>query len=62
MAIASTLGLQPYPTPTRTSPIKGWSTVPYFAKETLGVALGRIIGYQHLDGSTVGVTGGRPGR
>ena len=26
---------------------QGWSTVPYFAKETVGVALGRIIGYSH---------------
>ncbi len=49
MAIASTLGLTPSPTPTQTSPIRGWSTVPYFAKETLGVGLGRIIGYNHLE-------------
>jgi uncharacterized SAM-binding protein YcdF (DUF218 family) len=48
MAIASQLGLMPYPTPTQTSPITGWSTVPYFLKEALGVGLGRVIGYQHL--------------
>jgi uncharacterized SAM-binding protein YcdF (DUF218 family) len=48
LAIASSLHLVPYPTPTRTSPIKGFSTVPYYAKETLGVALGRIIGFDHL--------------
>ena len=48
MAIASTLGLKPSPTPTQTSPIRGWSTLPYFAKETIGVGLGRIIGYQYL--------------
>ncbi len=48
MAIATDVGLTPYPTPTRTSPISGWSTVPYFAKETLGVGLGRIIGFSHL--------------
>jgi uncharacterized SAM-binding protein YcdF (DUF218 family) len=48
MAIASQLGLEPFPAPTRTSPIKGWSTVPYFAKETVGVALGRLVGYQNL--------------
>jgi uncharacterized SAM-binding protein YcdF (DUF218 family) len=48
LAIASSLHLVPYPTPTRTSPIKGLSTVPYYAKETLGVALGRIIGFDHL--------------
>jgi len=49
MAIASTLGLMPSPTPTQTSPIRGWSTVPYFLKEALGVGLGRIIGYNHLE-------------
>jgi uncharacterized SAM-binding protein YcdF (DUF218 family) len=48
LAIASSVGLHPSPTPTRTSPIRGVSTVPYFAKETLGVGLGRIIGYDHL--------------
>jgi uncharacterized SAM-binding protein YcdF (DUF218 family) len=49
MAIASTLGLTPSPTPTRTSPITGWSTVPYFVKEAVGVGLGRIFGYNHLE-------------
>jgi uncharacterized SAM-binding protein YcdF (DUF218 family) len=49
MAIASTLGLTPSPTPTRTSPITGWSTVPYFLKEAVGVGLGRIFGYNHLE-------------
>jgi uncharacterized SAM-binding protein YcdF (DUF218 family) len=49
MAIASTLALTPSPTPTQSSPIKGWSTLPYFAKETIGVGLGRIIGYNHLE-------------
>lgn len=49
MAIASTLALSPSPTPTQSSPITGWSTVPYFLKETVGVGLGRIIGFNHLD-------------
>jgi uncharacterized SAM-binding protein YcdF (DUF218 family) len=49
MAIASDLSLTPSPTPTQTSPIRGWSALPYFAKETLGVGLGRIIGYNHLE-------------
>ena len=49
MAIASDLSLTPSPTPTQTSPIKGWSTLPYFLKEALGVGLGRIIGYNHLE-------------
>ncbi len=47
-AIATDVGLTPSPTPTRTSPITGAATVPYFLKEALGVALGRVIGYQHL--------------
>jgi uncharacterized SAM-binding protein YcdF (DUF218 family) len=49
MAISSSLGLTPSPTPTKTSPIKGWSTVPYFLKEAVGVGLGRVIGFSHLD-------------
>jgi uncharacterized SAM-binding protein YcdF (DUF218 family) len=49
MAITSSFGLSPSPTPTRTSPITGWSTVPYFMKEAVGVGLGRIIGYNHLE-------------
>ena len=49
MAIASELSLVPSPTPTQSSPIRGWSTVPYFLKETVGVGLGRIIGYNHLE-------------
>jgi uncharacterized SAM-binding protein YcdF (DUF218 family) len=48
MAIATDVGLQPYPTPTQTSPITGWSAVPYYLKEMVAVGLGRIIGYQHL--------------
>ncbi len=48
MAIASSLHLVPSPTPTRTSPIRGMSTIPYFAKEAVGVALGRIVGFDHL--------------
>ena len=49
MAISSSLGLTPSPTPTRTSPITGWSTVPYFLKEAVGVGLGRIVGFNHLE-------------
>jgi uncharacterized SAM-binding protein YcdF (DUF218 family) len=49
LAIASSVGLDPYPTPTETSPINGFSAVPYYAKETVGVALGRIIGFDNLD-------------
>jgi uncharacterized SAM-binding protein YcdF (DUF218 family) len=48
LAIASSVGLEPSPTPTQSSPIRGWSTVPYYAKETVGVGLGRIVGFDHL--------------
>jgi uncharacterized SAM-binding protein YcdF (DUF218 family) len=48
LAIASSVGLSGSATPTQTSPINGWSTVPYYAKETVGVGLGRIIGFNHL--------------
>lgn len=48
MATASGLGLVPFPTPTRTSPIKGFSTAPYFLKEAVAVGFGRIIGYREL--------------
>jgi uncharacterized SAM-binding protein YcdF (DUF218 family) len=49
MAIASSVGLTPHPTPAQSSPISGISALPYYAKETLGVALGRIIGFDNLD-------------
>jgi uncharacterized SAM-binding protein YcdF (DUF218 family) len=48
LAIASSVGLVPSPTPTRTSPITGASSIPFFVKETVGVALGRVIGFNHL--------------
>ena len=48
MAIASSVGLTPYPTPTQTSPINGLAALPYYAKETVGVAIGRIIGFDRL--------------
>jgi uncharacterized SAM-binding protein YcdF (DUF218 family) len=49
MAITSQQGFTPSGTPTQTSPITGWSTVPYYLKEAVGVSLGRIIGYDHLE-------------
>jgi uncharacterized SAM-binding protein YcdF (DUF218 family) len=48
LAIATAVGLQAYPTPTSTSPIRGWSAVPYYLKEAVGVGVGRIIGFSHL--------------
>lgn len=47
-AMASHLGLDPLVSPTRTSPIQGTSEWPYYAKETLAVAIGRLVGYQRL--------------
>jgi uncharacterized SAM-binding protein YcdF (DUF218 family) len=49
LAIATDVGLIPYPTPAQHSPITGASTIPYYAKETIGVAVGRIIGFDRLD-------------
>lgn len=49
LGIASELHLTAYPSPTRTSPIQGSATVPYFAKETLGVGAGRLVGYGNLE-------------
>jgi uncharacterized SAM-binding protein YcdF (DUF218 family) len=48
LAIATQLGLHARPVPPANSPIKGWATVPYFAKETVGVAVGRVVGYSRL--------------
>ncbi|MGH9919201.1 MAG: YdcF family protein, partial [Nitrososphaerales archaeon] len=48
LAIATDVGLHAWPVPAAHSPISGWSTVPYFAKETLGVALGRLVGFSRL--------------
>jgi len=49
MAIASSLALSPSPTPSQHSPISGWSTVPYFLKEGVGVGFGRIFGFNHIE-------------
>jgi uncharacterized SAM-binding protein YcdF (DUF218 family) len=48
--MASELGLTPYVSPTRTSPIRGMAAIPFFAKETVEVAIGRIVGFQRLTG------------
>ena len=55
MAIASGLGLVPFATPTRTSPIKGFSVVPYFLKEAIAVGIGRVIGYRELSDLRLGL-------
>jgi len=48
LLIAKEVGLTPYVSPTRTSPIRGFAVVPYFAKETIEVAVGRIVGFRRL--------------
>lgn len=54
-AIAAGLGLTPYPSPTRTSPIRGTAELGYFGRETVAVAAGRIIGYRRLSNLLHGV-------
>jgi uncharacterized SAM-binding protein YcdF (DUF218 family) len=48
MAITSSFGFSPSPTPSLHSPIGGFSLVLYFAKEAVEVSAGRIVGYQTL--------------
>jgi uncharacterized SAM-binding protein YcdF (DUF218 family) len=58
--MAGELGLKPYVSPTRTSPIHGTSRISYFGKETIEVALGRIIGFRRLVGVSQRVKGRLP--
>lgn len=51
-AIAEELGLDAYPSPTRTSPITGISATRHLARETAAVAVGRLIGYRREAGIT----------
>ncbi|MHB1486251.1 MAG: YdcF family protein [Acidimicrobiales bacterium] len=44
--IAGELGLKGYSSPVTDSPIRGSAVVPYYVKETLAVAAGRIIGFR----------------
>jgi uncharacterized SAM-binding protein YcdF (DUF218 family) len=48
IAIAGELSLRGYASPTRTSPIRGWSSASYFGRETFAVAAGRIVGFRRL--------------
>lgn len=54
MAIASSQGLHPYPSPVGNSPTVKFSLWKYYAKETLAVGVGRIIGYGRLSSWTTG--------
>jgi uncharacterized SAM-binding protein YcdF (DUF218 family) len=46
MAISSSQGLRPYPSPVRNSPTVKHSLWRYYLKETFEVGVGRIIGYK----------------
>jgi len=50
VAIAHEVGLNAHASPTRTSPIKGTDALGHMAKETVEVAIGRIIGFRRLVG------------
>ncbi len=45
-AMANELGLEGHPSPTTTSPIGGMSEARYMARETVAVAVGRVIGFR----------------
>lgn len=45
-AMASELGLEGHSSPTRTSPIRGMTEAQYMARETVAVALGRVVGFR----------------
>ncbi len=52
MAILAGFGFAVSATPSQRSPIGGLSLVPYFLKETVEVAAGRIVGYHNLSNWT----------
>ncbi|CAA9259752.1 MAG: hypothetical protein AVDCRST_MAG10-2686 [uncultured Acidimicrobiales bacterium] len=45
-AMAKELGLEGHPSPTTSSPIRGMSEARYMARETVAVAVGRVIGFR----------------
>ncbi len=47
-AMASELGLEAHTSPTRTSPISGRESLPYLGKETVAVAVGRVVGFRRV--------------
>ena len=49
-AMAEELGLDSHVSPTRTSPIGGTRELKHFARETVAVAAGRIVGFRRLMG------------
>ena len=49
-AMAAELGLTAYTSPARNSPIHGVGKVPYLLKETVAVAVGRVLGFRRAAG------------
>jgi uncharacterized SAM-binding protein YcdF (DUF218 family) len=52
MAITSDFGFSPSPTPSLHTPISGAATFTFLVKESVEVAIGRIVGYGRLSGFT----------
>ncbi|HNJ97274.1 MAG TPA: YdcF family protein [Ilumatobacteraceae bacterium] len=46
--VAEELGLTAYVSPTRTSPVGGWTAFELHLKEAAGISLGRLIGFDRL--------------
>lgn len=57
-AMADELGLEGHASPTKSSPISGFSAAKYMVRETAAVAVGRIIGYRREAGVHNVVVGG----
>ncbi|HEY5111075.1 MAG TPA: YdcF family protein [Acidimicrobiales bacterium] len=56
MAIASSQGLTPYPSPVRNSPTVKHQLWRFYLKETLEVGVGRVVGYARLSSWTTTAT------
>lgn len=50
--MADELGLEAYTSPTRTSPVGGWSAFQHHLEEAGGVALGRLLGFDRVEAIT----------
>lgn len=48
--IAEELGLVAYTSATDTSPVRGWTAARKHLEESVGVAVGRIVGFERLEG------------
>ncbi|MHB8670030.1 MAG: YdcF family protein [Acidimicrobiales bacterium] len=57
-AMAAELGLDGRASPTHTSPIRGFAALKYLGRETVAVAVGRIIGYRRESGVRAGALRG----